>query len=138
VGGRLTLIVIDTHVVLRMDLQPRRLGRKAGRELRRELTMGSVSVSAISFWEVGLLVQRGRVRLGTTVSEWRRELLAEGMRELPVTGEVAIVASGIGGIPDPADRLIMATAIQHGAFLATADETILAWEGDLNRLDVSR
>ena len=55
-----------------------------------------------------------------------------------MSGEIGILASGIGQIPDPADRLIMATALQENATLVTADEVILGWEGDLTRLDASK
>lgn len=83
-------------------------------------------------------MRRGKVRLGTTLRAWRLELLAQGIGEVPLSGEIALVASEIGGIPNPADRLIVATAMEKGATLLTADQVMLDWDGDLNRLDASR
>jgi PIN domain nuclease of toxin-antitoxin system len=55
------------------------------------------------------------------------------------TGEVAVRAVGLGGLPnDPADRLIIATALQHGAALVTADERLLAWSYPMVRHDARR
>ena len=51
------------------------------------------------------------------------KVLAAGVQELPITGEIAIRAVELNNLPgDPADRFIMATAITHGATLVTADD----------------
>jgi PIN domain nuclease of toxin-antitoxin system len=61
-------------------------------------------------------------------------VLRLGIRELPLTGEVAIAATELGGLhPDPSDRILIATAQRHGALLLTADGPILDWRGDLPR-----
>jgi PIN domain nuclease of toxin-antitoxin system len=68
--------------------------------------------------------------------EWRASLLAEGMREVPLDGEIAIAAVGLPDFhKDPADRLIVATALDEGARLVTSDTRILAWPGPLARID---
>ena len=65
----------------------------------------------------------------------RRELLGQGLAEIPVDGEIAIHANALPGLhADPADRIIVATA-QAGHRLVTGDERILAWDGNLARLD---
>jgi len=59
--------------------------------------------------------------------------------ELPVTGEIGIRAAQLEGFHgDPADRLIMATALHHGATLMTLDKKILAWQGSLKSWDVRK
>jgi len=82
------------------------------------------------------LHQRGRIQLVQPVEAWRRTLVDQGLRELPLTGEVGIAAAALIDFhPDPADRFITATALLHGAMLVTADDRILAWSGTLRRHD---
>ena len=92
-------------------------------------------MSAISFWEVALLRDKGRIRFPGDVGSWRREQLAQGVIEIAVDGDIGIRAVSLAGFhADPADRLIVASALQ-GHQLVTADERILNWSGQLSRLD---
>ena len=60
------------------------------------------------------------------------------MFEIAVDGEIGIHAVGLADFhADPADRLIVATALR-GHVLATADEKILDWTGNVNLLDARR
>ena len=62
-----------------------------------------------------------------------------GIQELPLTGEVAILAVELNNLPgDPAARFITATAISHGATLMTADAALLGWPHSLRRIDASK
>ena len=59
-----------------------------------------------------------------------------GVIEIPVDGEIAILSTRLAGMHgDPADRLIVATALARGAVLVTADQKILAAKGGPQRLD---
>ena len=70
---------------------------------------------------------------------WRADLLRGGLLEVPVDGQIGIDATVLAGLHgDPADRMIVATAISVGAQLATADQRLLDWSGDLPRLDALR
>ena len=82
-----------------------------------------------------MLRSKGRLDFPENVGLWRRELLGQGLVEIPVDGEIGIRANALEDLPnDPADRIIVATALQ-GHRLVTADERILGWAGSLNRLD---
>ena len=62
-----------------------------------------------------------------------------GIRELPLSVEIAIRASEIGNpTGDPIDRLIVATALVEDAILLTADGSLLAWPGGVRRQDAQR
>ncbi len=83
-------------------------------------------------------VQKGRLDLHLHLDAWRQDLLDQGLVELPVDGSTAVRA---GLLPtmhgDPADRIIVATALVGGHQLVTADRLILAWSGPLRRLDAT-
>ena len=128
------MILLDTHVVLWMRLGDARLGPNARLEIDRAWQSGEVGVSAISFWEIALLKDKGRIRFPEDVSQWRREQLEQGVAEVAVNGAIAIRAVGLADFhADPADRLIVATALE-GHRLVTADERILGWTGPLSRV----
>jgi PIN domain nuclease of toxin-antitoxin system len=129
-------LLLDTNALLWMMTDLARLGHKARRAIEKTIGKGETLVSAVSFWEVALLSGKGRLRLGAEPGEWRRRALSTGIRELPLTGFEAIEAACLDGLlPDPMDRFIVATARLAQATLVTADRRILAWGGDLRRLD---
>ena len=82
-------------------------------------------------------VHAGRFDLFADPEAWRRDLLAQGLVEIPVSGLIGVRAGLLAGLRgDPADRLIVATALE-GHQLLTADSQILEWPGKLNRIDAS-
>jgi PIN domain nuclease of toxin-antitoxin system len=85
-------------------------------------------VSPISAWELGLLVARERLRLLITPQRWfRRVLETPGVRLAPMPADLLIESSFLPGTPprDPADRIIAATARDHGCTLLTRDRALL-------------
>ena len=94
-----------------------------------------MAVSAFSFWEIAMLLEKGRITLPGDIVPWRASLLANFLTEIPVSGDIGIRANSLPNFhPDPADRIIVATALE-GHRLVTADESILNWSGSLDRLD---
>ena len=82
-----------------------------------------------------MLQRKGRMKLLQDVTAWRTQLLDDGLVEIPVDGTIAIRADRLVDFhPDPADRIIVATALS-GHSLLTADRQILSWDGHLKRLD---
>lgn len=72
------------------------------------------------------------------LKQWRRELIAMGLKEIPIDGESGILANELVNFhSDPADRLIIATAVANNALLVTADQRILKWQGNLERMDAA-
>ena len=129
------MILLDTHVVLWQELDDRRLGPRTRRTIEGSLQQSMVAVSAITFWEVGMRVQKGQLHLDFDLDAWRRNLLDSGLVELAVDGDIAVRAGLLSNMHgDPADRLIVATALE-GHRLVTADRRILGWPGHLSRLD---
>ncbi len=131
------MILLDTHVVLWQELDDRRLGPQTRRTIEKALQESTASVSAISFWEVGMRAQKGQIDLGFDLHVWRHNLLEGGLAELAVDGDIAARAGLLSDMHgDPADRIIVATALV-GHQLVTADRRILKWPGHLSRLDAT-
>jgi PIN domain nuclease of toxin-antitoxin system len=135
VGGK-SLILLDTHCLVWMDQADTRMGRSARQLADAAIEVTELAVSVISFWEVALLVARGRLGVRRPIARWRHELLERGIVELPLGGGTCIAAAQLQGFhADPADRFIVATTQTLGATLVTADQRILAWAGPLERHD---
>ena len=129
------MMLLDTQVILWLRLGSPRLGARARLEIEQAWQSDEVGVSAITFWEVAILKDKGRIRFPEDVGSWRREQLEQGLIEIPVNGEFAVRSVLLPNLHgDPADRLIVATALE-GHRLVTSDDKILDWPGDLSRLD---
>lgn len=129
------MILLDTHVLIWLRNGDSRLGPGARETLEGAWRDGQAAVSAISFWEAAMLKARRRIELAADLGQWRREQLRQGLAELPLDGEVGIRAAGLVDFHrDPADRLIVATALE-GHLLLTADRRILDWRGEVDRMD---
>lgn len=137
--GRQGLIVADTHVLVWLDFQEEPLGAEARAVAEDAWSAGELAVSAITFWEVAMLLRKQRLTLEAGAAGWRRELLGLGLREFPLDGEIGAAAETLADFHgDPADRMIVATALHRGAILLTADRSILSWPGPLGRIDARR
>ena len=129
------MILLDTHVLVWFWHGRARLGRDARETIEREWQGGTAAVSAITFWEAGMLQEKGRIDLPADLSAWRASLLREDLVEIPVDGAIAVRAGLLHDLHgDPADRFILATALE-GHQLITADTRLLDWPGDVARLD---
>ena len=136
--GSDALILLDTHALIWLDGGSSRLGQESRRALDRALAEDQLSVSAITFWEVGTLIREGRMSLARDLDTWRSDLLQAGVVEIAVSGDIGTRATTLEDLhADPADRLIVATALREGAVLYTADSRILAWTGPVQRSDAS-
>jgi len=98
-------------------------------EIRRAAVDGrAVFVSAITAWEIGMLVSRGRMSMLTAPERWFENLLqAPAIRLANLPPNVLIAASFLPGTPpnDPADRILAATAREYGYTLVTRDRPLL-------------
>ena len=128
------MMLFDTHALVWWRADDPKLNQDARERCGDALWRGQLAVCAVSFFEVGMMVEKGRIVLPTDLRTWRRDLLREGLIELPVDGHISVLAKETPGLPsDPMDQLIMATALNRHT-LVTADEEILAWHGPLERV----
>ncbi len=86
-------------------------------------------VSAISIWEVAMLEAKKRIALNRSIERWIDEALIKvpGIILAPLLPEISITSCNLKdyGYSDPADRIIIATAIYHKATIVTADTKII-------------
>ena len=116
-----------------------RLGKAARRSCDEALAANDLIVPTVAFYEVGRALKRGRITGPPNVYQWRRQILALGVREVDLSAEIAMQASDLEDLHgDPADRIIVATALAEDAVLLTADRKILAWPGQVRRQDAQR
>jgi len=126
------MVVLDTHVLVWWVNGSGSLSVTAENVIKRTLAQGSeVLVSAISAWEVSMLINKGRLVLSMDVESWFDEVSQiDGMRFIPVDNEISIKSTVLPGNfhKDPADRMIIATARKLAIPLVTADEKIRSYE----------
>lgn len=110
------ILNLDTHMLihaLRGDLRPRE------RELLSDNAWG---VAAIVFWELAKLAQLGRIEMDLDDPEV--DAVLAGLHVWPLDLTVARASTGLDFSGDPADELIAATSVVHGAPLLTRDRQI--------------
>jgi len=119
------MILLDTHVLIWMASDPKRLSKKARDAIRDARQKTGVAVATITLWELAWLAENGRIQVVGSVESFVRETVARVIVK-PMTPEIAALAVRLrAGFPkDPADRLIAATAIVEGVALVTADQRI--------------
>jgi len=121
------VIVLDTHVWVWWVSGVESLSPKARRLIRAAREQKAVYLSSISVWEVAQLTARGRLRLTMDVVDWvaKSEVLPF-VHFIPVDNVIALKSVQLPGTlhQDPADRMIIATALTLGFPLVTRDEKI--------------
>jgi len=117
------VIVVDTHTLIWWINDPSELSDRAAAEIN---SSDQVAFSAISCWEVAMLVWRGRISLNREVVEWWNALsVVPHVTMLPLTPEIGATAAELGDVlRDPADCLIVATSLKHHSRLVTRDGRI--------------
>lgn len=126
-------LLLDTHLVLWMFFEPRRLSARA-RSIVEDRKNGLI-YSTVSLWEIA--IKRGLGKKGFQVDPrtLRRTLLDDGYEELAVLGQHAIEIDILPPIhKDPFDRILIAQAMVEGITLLTADPLIAKYPGPIRKV----
>ena len=118
----MSTVLLDTHVVHWWSSEPERISRSAQRVLD---AADEMLISAASWYELAWLAERQRIVVDLPIRSWLETLGAQ-LRTIGITPAIADTAVALpSSFPrDPTDRIIYATAIEHGVKLVTRDEAI--------------
>ncbi len=124
------MIVLDTHVWVWFISNPELLSKRAEKAINKAVQKENLLISSISAWELALLVKENRLSLALDVADWiaKSESLPF-IQFVPVTNSIAVKSVNLPDPfhPDPADRIIIATALSHGAQIVSKDNKMLAY-----------
>jgi PIN domain nuclease of toxin-antitoxin system len=121
------LVILDSHALLWHASESRHLSESAKVAIDAADVLG---VSTISAWEIGMLVQKGRLSLKYEVHDWIEQVATlPKVTWMPLDTKIAVLSTRLPGSfhGDPADRIITATALSRGVPLITADRRILEY-----------
>jgi len=116
------VIVLDTHVWVRwVDSYVNPLPASLVEQIE---SADALAISAVSCWEVAWLHRRGRMTLKLPLEVWiDNALQGSDVVCLPVDRHVALRSAEMPEHHrDPADRLIIATAVEHQAYIESLDQ----------------
>lgn len=130
----MSALLLDTHIVLWLDGADARL-RPSTRVLIDDhwRNGGTVLISAVSAWEIAQLANAGRLMLDLPAGEWIERMADHpGIEIIPLTHRAATGAYRLHHLDhkDPADRLLIATAIEHACPLISYDTHIARFSAD--------
>jgi PIN domain nuclease of toxin-antitoxin system len=122
-------LLLDTNAAIWLSQDE--LNAAASEKLDEAARAGvATCVSAITAWEIGLLVSRNRLTIGATPLRWFEQLLARpGLQLAELSPSILIASSFLPGTPprDPMDRILIATARELAATLVTRDREIITY-----------
>lgn len=118
----MSAVLLDTHVVHWWSAEPDRVSRPARRMLKGA---DELLIAAVSWYELAWLAERGRIALEIPIRSWLGDLSGH-VRTVGLTPGIAHSAAALpSSFPrDPMDRIIYASAIEHGVKLVTKDQAI--------------
>jgi PIN domain nuclease of toxin-antitoxin system len=133
-------VLLDTHVWLwGVEDETGKLGRRTRRLLARPVLELDLRISVVSVFEIAALHTTNRLRFALAPEAWIRHALERpGVRMAELTPGIAIDAGRIPStsVPDPFDRLLIATARSLGVGLLTRDRRILDYAEQTGLLQV--
>jgi PIN domain nuclease of toxin-antitoxin system len=124
------VILLDTHALLWWALDPVRLSTTAQQNVSAMEQSGGLA-SSISIWELGIKIRRGKLELGMDIGQFTRRVESSAVVEfVPVDNAIWMRSLDLDWEHrDPADRVIVATALARGVPILTKDQILHRFGG---------
>jgi PIN domain nuclease of toxin-antitoxin system len=125
-----TPLLLDTHVLIWLLEDSDRISDPVHERIQQAADEDRLFVSAITPWEIAMLVSKGKLRLSRDVADWiDAALTLPGIHLEPLSPSISVASTRLPWPVhgDPADLILLATARQLGATLVTADSEILGY-----------
>jgi len=118
------IVLADTHSYHWWLTEPERLSPSAGQALG---AADEIVVAGITWYELARLATRGRVAFVGSLASWLQRIASE-VRTIGLTPAIAVSAASLPDTfpSDAADRIIFATAMEHGWPLVSKDASMRA------------
>lgn len=126
----MTPLLLDTHLLVWLMGGNSRITPSLRAGLEKAAAEADLLVSAITPWEIAMLSAKGRLRLNRDVGEWiDAALQLPGIKLAPLLPAIAVESNRLPWEvhPDPADRILLATARHLDVALVTADKRLLEY-----------
>ncbi len=121
------MIVVDTHVIIWDALQPEKISRKARAEIKAANESDGIIFCDISLWEIAILIHKKRIRIETDYLTFTQLIKTSNKYIFQnITPEIANLSVELSSTitSDPANRIIVATALVKNVSLVTADRSL--------------
>ena len=121
-------LLLDTHVLVWLLEDSARITESVHAQIQDAVDADELYVSAITPWEIAMLVAKGRLRFNRDVADWIDAALSQpGIQLAPLAPAISVASTRLPWPthPDPADRILMATSRSLDLTLVSADEQIL-------------
>ena len=127
-------LLLDSHVWVWVVGDERRISSKALKQIRAAAKHHGLAVSGISFWELALKAAKGVLDLRPDAREWLTRAAARpGIGVIDVDRDILVRSAELQwSHRDPADRILVATALYYDLRIATADDPVIDY-GSANR-----
>jgi PIN domain nuclease of toxin-antitoxin system len=121
-------VLLDTHILIWFASNPVKLSKHAMSAITEA---DKLYVSAITAWEIGTLISKGRLQLSMSVNDWiQKSKQISKIQWISLDTDIALLSTQLPGMlhSDPADRIIVSTALKLNCPLITADRLILRYK----------
>lgn len=118
------MILLDTCTLIWLMSNEDKLSKKAREMIEHD--QQPLFLSSVSALEIGILHQKKRIGLELAVAEWlEKSMEFMAIKEIPVTISIAAASTALDDHhQDPADRIIIATAIENNLTILSPDTNI--------------
>ena len=122
-------LTLDTHVLI-WYTEGSNLSESEVNLIETARKKGCLYISAISIWEVAMLVSKDKIAFSIGLDQWIHQLLSTpGLKVIDLTPSILVQSCDLPIYPhkDPADRLIISSSRAINSYLMTADHRTIKY-----------